>query len=52
MRTQHKIIIGDSRQMKEVKDESVHLIITSSPYWKLKDYGSGKQKEAKLEQGP
>ena len=26
--------------MKEVPDESVHLIITSPPYWQLKDYGS------------
>jgi len=39
----HKIIIGDSRQMKEVPDESVHLVITSPPYWQLKDYGNGKQ---------
>jgi len=29
--------------MKEVEDESVHLIITSPPYWQLKDYGNGKQ---------
>ncbi|MDW7726547.1 MAG: DNA methyltransferase [Candidatus Methanoperedens sp.] len=29
--------------MKEVADESVHLIITSPPYWQLKDYGNGKQ---------
>jgi len=29
--------------MKEVLDESVHLIITSPPYWQLKDYGNGKQ---------
>lgn len=29
--------------MKEVSDESVHLIITSPPYWQLKDYGNGKQ---------
>ncbi len=42
-KTLHKIIIGDSRQMKEVPDESVHLIITSPPYWQLKDYGNGKQ---------
>jgi len=39
----HKIIIGDSREMKEVSDESVHLIITSPPYWQLKDYGKGTQ---------
>jgi DNA modification methylase len=43
MKTHHKIIIGDSRKMKEVPDESVHLIITSPPYWQLKDYGNGKQ---------
>jgi site-specific DNA-methyltransferase (adenine-specific) len=29
--------------MKEVQDESVHLIITSPPYWQLKDYGNGRQ---------
>ena len=43
MSTIHKIIIGDSRQMKEVEDESVHLIVTSPPYWQLKDYGNGSQ---------
>ncbi len=43
MNTLHKIIIGDSRVMKEVVDESVHLIVTSPPYWQLKDYGNGKQ---------
>lgn len=43
MKTWHKLIIGDSRQMKEISDESVHLIITSPPYWQLKDYGNGSQ---------
>ncbi|MCX7909790.1 MAG: site-specific DNA-methyltransferase [Ignavibacteria bacterium] len=43
MKTWHKIVIGDSRWMKEVEDESVHLIVTSPPYWQLKDYGNGKQ---------
>ncbi|MHA1596130.1 MAG: DNA-methyltransferase [Candidatus Asgardarchaeia archaeon] len=28
----HKIIIGDSRRMEELEDESVHLMITSPPY--------------------
>ncbi len=41
--TNHKIVIGDSRCMMEVHDESVHLIITSPPYWQLKDYGNGSQ---------
>ena len=43
MITNHKIIIGDSRKMTEVQDESVHLIITSPPYWQLKDYESARQ---------
>ena len=37
------IIIGDSRRMNELIDECVHLIITSPPYWQLKDYGNGSQ---------
>jgi site-specific DNA-methyltransferase (adenine-specific) len=41
--TKHKIIIGDSREMKEVADKSVHLVITSPPYWQLKDYGTSNQ---------
>ena len=41
--TTHRIIIGDSRQMKEVPDESVHLVVTSPPYWQLKDYGNDNQ---------
>lgn len=43
MATHHKIIIGDSRRMTEIADESVHLVITSPPYWQLKDYGDEKQ---------
>jgi len=43
MMTHHKIIIGDSRNMIEAADESVHLVITSPPYWQLKDYGNGSQ---------
>ncbi len=39
MFTRHRIIIGDSRKMEEVPDKSVNLIITSPPYWQLKDYG-------------
>jgi site-specific DNA-methyltransferase (adenine-specific) len=43
MKTHHKVIIGDSRKMEEVPDESVQLIITSPPYWQLKDYGDEQQ---------
>ncbi len=41
--TYHKIIIGDSRQMLELKDGSMHLATTSPPYWQLKDYGTNNQ---------
>lgn len=34
-----KIIIGDSRKMIEVADESIDLVVTSPPYWHIKDYG-------------
>lgn len=34
-----KIIIGDSRRMSELNDKSIDLIITSPPYWHIKDYG-------------
>jgi site-specific DNA-methyltransferase (adenine-specific) len=39
VKTHHRIILGDSRTMAEVKDELVHLVVTSPPYWQLKDYG-------------
>lgn len=32
IKTTHKIIIGDSRKMEEIDDESVHLVVTSPPY--------------------
>lgn len=43
MKKVHRIIHGDSRQMNLLNDNSVHLIITSPPYWQLKDYGTGNQ---------
>ena len=41
--TYHKIVSGDSRQMIELSNDSVHLAITSPPYWQLKDYGTQNQ---------
>ncbi|MFH1931195.1 MAG: DNA methyltransferase [Pseudomonadota bacterium] len=43
VQTQHKIVRGDSRYMMELGDKSVHLVITSPPYWQLKDYGINEQ---------
>jgi len=36
--THHKLILGDSRTLTQVADESVHLVVTSPPYWNLKEY--------------
>ena len=36
----NKIICGDSLQeLKKLPDESVDCVITSPPYWALRDYG-------------
>lgn len=36
--TVHRVVLGDSREMTEIKDESVHLVVTSPPYANLKQY--------------
>ena len=36
--TRHQLILGDSRFMEAIPDESVHLAVTSPPYWTLKEY--------------
>lgn len=43
MKTCHKLIIGDSRNMTELSTETTHLVVTSPPYWQLKDYGAKDQ---------
>lgn len=35
----HKLINGNSMNMSLLGDESIDLIVTSPPYWQLKDYG-------------
>lgn len=36
--TNHKLYHGDARRMEFIADESIHLIVTSPPYWTLKEY--------------
>ena len=36
--TQHKLIHGDARDLSFIPDNSVHLVVTSPPYWTLKKY--------------
>lgn len=38
-----KIIIGDCRKMKELQDNSIDLVVTSPPYWHIKNYGIKEQ---------
>jgi site-specific DNA-methyltransferase (adenine-specific) len=36
--TTHRLVQGDARHVPFIKDESVHLAVTSPPYWTLKRY--------------
>jgi site-specific DNA-methyltransferase (adenine-specific) len=36
--TLHRLIHGDARDLSFIPDESVHLVVTSPPYWNLKRY--------------
>jgi DNA modification methylase len=36
--TEHRLVLGDARKMAAVQSESVHLVLTSPPYWTLKEY--------------
>jgi len=36
--TRHRLIQGDCRDLGAIADESVHLAVTSPPYWTLKEY--------------
>jgi hypothetical protein len=33
---------GDAREIQWIPDESIHLVITSPPYWTLKEYPNHK----------
>jgi modification methylase len=38
--TAHRVRIGDARHLHFVPDESVELVVTSPPYWTLKEYNA------------
>lgn len=40
---EHCILFGSALALPEVGPDSVHLVVTSPPYWQLKDYGSRRQ---------
>jgi site-specific DNA-methyltransferase (adenine-specific) len=39
----HRIYGSTAESMHDLDDESVHLIVTSPPYWNIKDYGQDNQ---------
>jgi len=41
-KTCHKLEIGDARDLSLIESETVHLVVTSPPYWTLKDYPRSK----------
>lgn len=47
-RTVHRIYEGDARDMPEIEDESVHLIVTSPPYFDLIDYENNSDADGQL----
>ena len=36
--THHRLLLGDARDLSAIPSNSVHLVVTSPPYWTLKDY--------------
>jgi site-specific DNA-methyltransferase (adenine-specific) len=40
VRTRHEMILGDARDLRAIPNESVHLVVTSPPYFNLKPYAS------------
>jgi modification methylase len=47
--TKHLLVNADSRDMHEVKDESVHLVVTSPPYFNAREYSQWKTYEDYLQ---
>ena len=39
--TTHRLHRGDARDLAWIPDQSVHLVVTSPPYWTLKEYVEG-----------
>jgi modification methylase len=48
--TTHRLIQADARKMDFIPDGSVHLIVTSPPYWNLKRYNENPDQLGHIEQ--
>jgi len=47
--TSHRLIVGDARDMSYIPDQSLHLVVTSPPYWKLKKYNDNEKQLGHIE---
>lgn len=48
-RTTHKLRVGDARDLQWIADKSVHLVVTSPPYWTLKEYAPNERQMGAIE---
>jgi DNA modification methylase len=44
-KTTHRLYLDDSRDLSWIPDASVHLVVTSPPYWTLKEYADGNRSQ-------
>ena len=47
--TTHRLHLGDARDLSWIPDASVHLVVTSPPYWTLKDYEKNDRQLGEIE---
>src|SRR5881396_949398 len=48
--TTHKLHLGDARDLSFIPDESIHLVVTSPPYWTLKRYNDSQGQMGHIEE--
>src|SRR5437588_2751173 len=48
--TAHAVHLGDARDLDWIANESVHLVVTSPPYWTLKQYNAHEQQMGAIEE--
>lgn len=44
-KTTHRLHLGDARDLGWIADRSVHVVVTSPPYWTLKEYAPGNKNQ-------
>ncbi len=47
--TKHRLVQGDARDLSFIPDESIHLVVTSPPYWTLKRYNDSEGQMGHIE---